>query len=558
MKRYRTADLAKKRLAEGAYKTKGTHSHKQKQKALIFLILFGCLIFIMSNMYQVLKAQEDFPITETTLLQSGESTLAKKTSQESTFTMVVEHLDRTFNPYFVSEEGDKIVSQILFEPLVTYDEKEKVELILAETIQYSADHLSVTMKLKEGILFSDGTPLTIGDVVNSYRLAILNGKIGTNNIKGATGFKADRSILPEGVAIADENTIVITFETYDVLNFEVLETLVHKTAHLEFSTESGFIKYVRETLGDGIGTGKFILTDSTAIPIVLQENPNYTHGERISEFKEIHVYEDTDKGVNSLIASNQVDYVAFSWESDVVNYAFANEIYDVYGKETQYVLGLANSRTSTIMENALVRESISKAISRETILSERYKPRLKAVSSLIQSNYFTEKGYINDIVEHKDEALLLYNTALKELAIEEINISFPIVKDNYMYEYIGRIIEMQLEAIGYQVEIDVLSDEEYLERVFYNTDYDVILARENLGDTSQNHTEFQEKYFIGDTATLDEVYKKIIFADTEEVQIEGYRLLDDWLEKNTGFLPLAREQTFQAISAYWNKRLKLI
>ncbi len=558
MRRYRTAELARQRLAEGAYKTKGTYSYKQKQKALIMLMLFGCFIFVMSNMYQELNANVDVPVRETTLLQQGISVPVKNAEAEKVFMMAVEQLDRTFNPHFVHDDGDKVVSQIIFEPLVSYDDEGNVQMILAETMEYSADRLSVTMQLKENLMFSDGTPVMIEDVANSYLLAIHAEKVGTKNIKGATAFKADRTQLPEGIAILDEKTLVISFETYDILNQEVLGILIHQSVDVDFSLETGFVKHTKEVLANSVGTGKFMVTDLSSTPVVLEENPYYLHGERLSAIEQILVYEDTDAGVKQLISDNKIDFLAFSWDSNVVNSVFENQIYDIYGKETQYVLGLAKSRKSVIMENASIREAISKAISRETILSERYKPRLKPVSSLIPSNYLTTKGYINDITGHGDEAILVYESVIEELGVDEIVLEFPTVKDNYVYEYIGRVVKIQLEAVGYNVHLEALNHGDYLEQVFYNGNYDIILARENLEDTLNSYSAFQEKYFMGDAAILQDAYETIIFADTEEEQIEGYHALNTVLEQNTGFIPLAREQTFRAVSTYWNKRLQLM
>lgn len=558
MRRYRTAELARKRLAEGAYKTRGLQSYRQKQKVLFVLLLLACFIVMMSNMYHVLEVHKDSAIKAVTLVQEGQLTPIKNATEETIFVMAVENLDRTFNPYFAHEDGDQLITQIIYEPLVKYNSVGELEFVLAQSVEYSSDRLSVTMQLKDDIQFSDGTPVTIQDVVNSYLLAIVSDKTGTGKLKGAVAFRADRTQFPEGITIVDDKTIMLTFESYDILNYHLLDVLIYQSADVDFALETGFIKHVKETLVDSVGTGKFMVSDLHATPVVLTENPYYTHGERLSDVEQIQVYEDTDKQVQALIEDNKVDFVAFSWDSNLVNHVFTNHIYDIYGKETQFVLGLAKSRNSEIMENQSIREAISKAIARADILSERYKPRLKAVSSLIPSNYLTTKGYINDIVGHGDAAIEVYQEVLEELQVEEIVLEFPIVEDNYMYEFIGRLVKIQLEAVGYNVHLETLDHGAYLEQVFYNGNYDIVLARENLEDTLKNHTAFAEKYFLNDLSILDDVYKEIIMADTEAAKIEGYRTLNTLLEQNTGFIPIAREQTFQAVSTYWNKRLKLL
>lgn len=558
MRRYRTKDLAKKRFSEGAYKTKGTHQYIQKQKALFALVLLGCLILMMSNMQGVIKTHESVSIKPTTLVQEGQSTPKKNTTEEKVFVMAVENLKRSFNPYLATDSGDELISQIVYEPLVRYNTLGEAEYILAETVQYTSDRLSVTVQLKDGITFSDGTPLTIEDVANSYLLAIVGDSVGAGTLKGSAAFKEDRSQLPSGITIIDDKTITLSFASYDILNYRLLDTLIYQSADVDFTLQTGFIKHVKEVLADSVGTGKFMVTDLQSTPVVLTENPNYTHGERLTGVEQIHIYADTDSDVKSLIANNKVDFVDFSWDSNVVNSVFSNEIYDVYGVETAYVLGLAKSRNSEIMGNQSVREAISKAITRNELLSAKYKPRLKEVSSLIPTNHLMTKGYINDVVGHGDLAIEAYQDLLKELQVEDIVLTFPVVEDNYLYEYIGRLVQMQLEAVGYRVELEVLDQMTYLDEVFYNGNYDIVLAREHLDDTTKSHAAFAEKYFFGDASDLKHVYREIIFADAEESQIEGYRALNSLLEQNTGFLPIAREQTFRAISTYWNQRLKLL
>ncbi len=53
-------------------------------------------------------------------------------------------------------------------PLVTVDENNESELVLAESVDVSADGLTYMFKLHEGVLFHDGTELTADDVAYTY------------------------------------------------------------------------------------------------------------------------------------------------------------------------------------------------------------------------------------------------------------------------------------------------------------------------------------------------------------------------------------------------------
>ena len=53
-------------------------------------------------------------------------------------------------------------------PLVTVDEFNELEMVLAKSVDVTADGLTYTFKLHEGVMFHDGTELTADDVVYTY------------------------------------------------------------------------------------------------------------------------------------------------------------------------------------------------------------------------------------------------------------------------------------------------------------------------------------------------------------------------------------------------------
>ncbi|HEX5505345.1 MAG TPA: peptide ABC transporter substrate-binding protein [Thermomicrobiales bacterium] len=81
----------------------------------------------------------------------------------------------TLNPHFSSGTKDDIVCRIVYEPLATIDKEGKFVPVLADAIpsaangQLAADGKSVTWKLKSGLTWSDGQPVTADDVVFTYQ-----------------------------------------------------------------------------------------------------------------------------------------------------------------------------------------------------------------------------------------------------------------------------------------------------------------------------------------------------------------------------------------------------
>ncbi len=112
------------------------------------------------------------------------------------------------NPYLSGGTKDIEGASVVLEPLAHYDENGVLVPFLAEDIPtvenggVSEDLTSITWKLKEGVLWSDGTPLTSEDVVFTAEYC-MNEEMGCN---AATGY-ADI----ESVEALDDLTVKVTF-----------------------------------------------------------------------------------------------------------------------------------------------------------------------------------------------------------------------------------------------------------------------------------------------------------------------------------------------------------
>ena len=78
------------------------------------------------------------------------------------------------NPYLSSGTKDVESSSMILEPLAGFNEKGELFARLAEDVPtlanggVSEDLTTITWKLKPGLVWSDGTPVTSADVVFSY------------------------------------------------------------------------------------------------------------------------------------------------------------------------------------------------------------------------------------------------------------------------------------------------------------------------------------------------------------------------------------------------------
>ncbi len=187
----------------------------------------------------------------------------------------------TLDPALGYDTTSWAYEQHLFETLFTYDDAGELVPSLAEHWERSADGLRYTFTLPEGVVFSDGTPLTASDAAGSLE-RVLNPKTSSQGaeyyreIRGARDYVAGTSEHVAGLTTPDPRTLVIELEAPDAL-------FLHKLALLFASVVP--VALARR-LGDDfsmapIGSGPFVLREwRRGERIVLARNPRYRRADR--------------------------------------------------------------------------------------------------------------------------------------------------------------------------------------------------------------------------------------------------------------------------------------
>jgi len=179
----------------------------------------------------------------------------------------------TFDPAYVSDTDSNFPIQAVYTGLVTLNKKLEVVPQLAKDIQVSDDGMTYTFKLKDGLKFSNGDPLTAEDVVYSINRAI--DKKTASDVAGylqlVKGFadlhggKTD-TLIGKSLIAKDPQTVVIqieypaayflqslTYPTSYVVNKKLIEKYGDKwTDHAEEGGGAGPFKVEKYTHNQGI------------------------------------------------------------------------------------------------------------------------------------------------------------------------------------------------------------------------------------------------------------------------------------------------------------------
>jgi peptide/nickel transport system substrate-binding protein len=256
---------------------------KMKNKALLFGLLIIAALLVAACQPQtivetVVVEKEGETIIETVEVEvevEKEVEVVKEVEvaggargSSGTVTILYWQAASTMNAYLSGGTKDIHAASLVTEPLARYDEAGNLVAWLAEEIPtgenggVSEDGTSITWKLKEGIMWSDGTPLTSADVVFS-------GEYCLDPDMGCNALSAFSDVV--SVEALDELTVKITFAqlkpfpygpfvgaTVPILQKAQFENCMGAAA--QECTEENFYP---------IGTGPFTVTEFRANDTVL-------------------------------------------------------------------------------------------------------------------------------------------------------------------------------------------------------------------------------------------------------------------------------------------------
>lgn len=423
--------------------------------------------------------------------------------------------------------ASKQVLRNMHEGLYKYDNKGNLTPGVAEIIEVSTvdGYVMMHIRLKEGLTFHDGSPLTTEDVEYSYfRLAGLNPEIPAEEITGAgywpnllngdesKGFKKGK------IERADELNMTVYFDD----NYGVLTTM-HTVAD-GLLVPSGYPESSQKTHPIGIGPYKFV---------------SYTEGDRIvfTRFDEYYGDKPEIKNVEFVkYADESTLPLAFeAGEIDMMD--LTNENYDVYASRGLYVdKGLSNDirvlnlnmregrlfadkNLRIAMQYAIDKNKLNTALSggRGTILYTHFTPFLEKYY-----NANVESVYSYDLEKAKEFLALAGKPDGFQLVIKT-------VAENTMEQDMVALMIEDLAKVGIIATNDPIPWNTYYEEVYRGREYDAaILNVVGYPDPSRVLGRYLSSASGNVPGLASEEYDRLLgeaqgTADQEGLAIEDYK-----------------------------------
>jgi peptide/nickel transport system substrate-binding protein len=110
----------------------------------------------------------------------------------------------TIDPIHAEQAETDTIADLIYEPTVTYDVSKKIVGLLADSYKVSSDAKSVTLHMRPGVKFHDGSPVTTADVKFTIERDLAVGS-------GVAAFIGDYA----SSTVTDASTITINLKTPD-------------------------------------------------------------------------------------------------------------------------------------------------------------------------------------------------------------------------------------------------------------------------------------------------------------------------------------------------------
>ncbi|MFC5529900.1 peptide ABC transporter substrate-binding protein [Cohnella yongneupensis] len=266
--------------------------------------------------------------------------------------------------------------------------------LAAEMPQISADGLTYTIKLRDGLKWANGEPLTAKDFVYSYQrtldpatkasyafiLTWVKGGQAVQDAKTPEELKAAKDAL--GVKALDDKTLEITLDQPRAYFTAQLAFLNYYPQNEKFVTAQG-----EKSGADAdkvLGAGPFVLTKwDHEQQLVLEKNPNYWDAANVKLDKvTLNIVKDQATGLN-LYESGKTDYADISGD-DMAKYEGKADLVS----KKELVTGYLNFQQVKVpaFKNVKIRQALSMAIDRTLI------PKLVLKNPSVASTGFVPNG----------------------------------------------------------------------------------------------------------------------------------------------------------------------
>ncbi len=274
--------------------------------------------------------------------------LIMESSPENTITQDFNPLSPTGAPWGMGATG------LIYEPLIQFDlaAPPKYYPWLATKFAWSNGGKSITFTIRNGVKWTDGTPLTAADVAFTFNLVKKNTAINLNGLDIS-------SVSTSG------NTVTVNFPSAQYTNLENIAGEVILPEHI-WSSVGNPATY---TDANPVGTGPWMLSTFTPQGFTLKANPNFWQGPPKIQSVYFPVYTSNTSALTALFGG-QIDWTGNFIPGLQKNFVDKAPQYHGYWEAPGGTNSLFPNLNKWPTNQLAVRQAISAAVNRTLIAAE--------------------------------------------------------------------------------------------------------------------------------------------------------------------------------------------
>lgn len=266
----------------------------------------------------------------------------------------------SFNPLLADDEGSRAVSGLLFDSLLAIDPQTGApEPRLAESWEFSTGNRAITFRLRSGLRWHDGKPLTAGDVAFTLESA--------GRLAGSAPHLADFAALGK-IAADDEHTVVVNLNEPGCTLLYRIGSLPILPRHLLETAPSGSAAFDEAP----VGSGPFVFSGGTpGQQVTLERNPDFWGQAPLLEKWSYRVYTDT-AALAGALSKGEVDLAALPWNAPALLPGSGLDFYPYPAAEYLFIAFNSDqpSERHFVFGDRQVRQAFSLALDRKKILEQ--------------------------------------------------------------------------------------------------------------------------------------------------------------------------------------------
>lgn len=380
----------------------------------------------------------------------------------------------------------------VYEGLFRITDDATVEPLLAAETTVSDDGLVYTFTLQDAT-FHSGKTLTADDVKYS-----LDRFVGDDSIAAR---KRQLSVI-DHVDVVDPKTVSVTLSQPSI----------------SFTYNLGYVWIVNSEAGDlttsADGTGPYTLADyRKGDSITLDVNADYW-GEAPANGGVVYQYYADPTALDNALRTGAVDLVTSQSNPDSLAEFEASGFQIIEGTSTTKELLAFNDRNAPFDEVA-VRKAVYSAIDRAKLLDAIWDGRGELIGSMVPPS---EPWYL-DLADNNPYDPELSKKLLAEAGYAD-GFTFTIdTPDSGVHSTVAEFLKSELAKVGITVEINIITDDEWYQKVYTDTDFEATLQG-HVNDRDINFYGNPDFYWGYDNADVQKWLSESEAAGSVEEQTE--------------------------------------